>query len=441
MRVGADTVDSWAGSVASGFSAYTRLTAPSIGPHHFGDMASLMVGQVHCPDARAGCAVRGASTTAGPDYEIPSAQSVMTLDEVYSYASMVAMFRSTWWPSGVLSEMAPDSLQLRMLTADAVIRVTMASSRTRQVLDIASKSFAGPGIIWTSDDDDGVTRYVLLANLGNATLEVGVDFAQLGIDARHSCDCTELWNSTKMARVTGPTMSASLRSHASLFVKLTNCGMDAPQMAAVKGSSVGLCTGSSAALPEAECAAWQRVFDAAGGPGWDNCASDRDDPCSCVRVRCDRLGSALRITQLRLDINSLSGTIAPEIGEFKQLTELYGYFNKQLSGTLPSTLSKLGSLKQLLLCGGQLSGTVPSAMYSLAALRQLDLSCNRLSGPLPRLPFEQYSDGCFLGGPELEQCPDGSDRGPTSRNQFACPLPPGADAAGCQASCNATGGQ
>ena len=80
-------------------------------------------------------------------------------------------------------------------------------------------------------------------------------------------------------------------------------------------------------------------------------------------------------------------------------------------------------------------------MYSLAALRQLDLSCNRLSGLLPKLPFEQYSDGCFLGGPELEQCPDGSDRGPTSRNQFACPLPPGADAAGCQASCNATGGQ
>ena len=82
VRVGGDTIDSWTGSVASGFSAYTRLTAPSIGPHHFGDMASLMVGKVHCPDAQAGYAVRGASTTAGPDYEIPSAQSVMTLDEV-----------------------------------------------------------------------------------------------------------------------------------------------------------------------------------------------------------------------------------------------------------------------------------------------------------------------------------------------------------------------
>ena len=69
-----------------------------------------------------------------------------------SYASMVAIFRSTWWPSGVLSDMT--ALQRKMLTNDAVIRVTMAGAKPRQVIDAASKSFAGPGIVWTSSDDD-----------------------------------------------------------------------------------------------------------------------------------------------------------------------------------------------------------------------------------------------------------------------------------------------
>jgi len=54
VRVGSDTVDSWTGSVLNGFSAYTRLTAPSVRPHHFGDLASLMVGKVHCNQGERG---------------------------------------------------------------------------------------------------------------------------------------------------------------------------------------------------------------------------------------------------------------------------------------------------------------------------------------------------------------------------------------------------
>ena len=36
----------------------------------------------------------------GPDYYIPSNRSVMTADEVFSYTSLIAIFRSSWWPSG-----------------------------------------------------------------------------------------------------------------------------------------------------------------------------------------------------------------------------------------------------------------------------------------------------------------------------------------------------
>ena len=48
VRVGADTIDSWGGSIYNGFSEYTQAVAPSVRPHHFGDLASLMVGKVHC---------------------------------------------------------------------------------------------------------------------------------------------------------------------------------------------------------------------------------------------------------------------------------------------------------------------------------------------------------------------------------------------------------
>ena len=248
VRVGADTVDSWAGAMKGGFSEYTRLTAPSVRPHHFGDLASLMVGAVHCnghsshdigrssgggsnttmPTALPeGCAKRGAPTTPGPDYIIPSADSTMTLDEVYAYTSMIAIFRSSWWPSGVLSEMT--ALQRELLTNDAVIRVTMASSGARQVLDIVAQSFAGPGIVWTSDGDvsgvdGGPQKYVLLVNIGdNVTRVVGAAFEQLGIPRAHSCTVNELWNATAMPPASG-VLSAILRPHASLFVSLSGCG-------------------------------------------------------------------------------------------------------------------------------------------------------------------------------------------------------------------------
>ena len=124
------------------------------------------------------------------------------------------------------------ALQLKLLTNDAVIRVTMAGANPRQVVDVASKSFAGPGIVWTSDDgempDDEPTppikKYALLVNLGdNATVSVGAAFEELGVPSAHSCDVQELWNGTRMERASG-VLTATLRPHASLLVVLTNCG-------------------------------------------------------------------------------------------------------------------------------------------------------------------------------------------------------------------------
>jgi alpha-galactosidase len=88
-RLSCDTVDSWPTLLANWEAA--AATASLTGPGRFGDLASLMVGAVH----RNGGAP-------GPDYVIPSPQSSLTEDEVVGYASLVAMSRSTWWPSGAL---------------------------------------------------------------------------------------------------------------------------------------------------------------------------------------------------------------------------------------------------------------------------------------------------------------------------------------------------
>ena len=79
VRVGQDTADTWGGMNTGIDGTTTRLIAPLIQPHHYGDLASLMVGKVH----RSGGAP-------GPDYFIPSTQSHLSTDEVYSFASMGA---------------------------------------------------------------------------------------------------------------------------------------------------------------------------------------------------------------------------------------------------------------------------------------------------------------------------------------------------------------
>ena len=118
-----------------------------------------------------------------------------------------------------------DAFATALLTNDAVIRITMSSNHTRQVVDATSRSLLGPGIVWTSDDTiESTWKYVLLANMGTAQLDVAVDLADLGLSANSRCDVLDLWQwqswprSTRTLRVFG-----GLRSHASALVRLSNC--------------------------------------------------------------------------------------------------------------------------------------------------------------------------------------------------------------------------
>lgn len=168
--------------------------------------------QPHCPGA-----------PYGPDYTIPSAKSQLTEDEVVSYASMVAMYRSSWWPGGALSEM--DAFTLNLLTNDEVIRITMASTRNRQVMDAASDSFNGTGVVWTADDSmEPGWKYVMLVNMGaQHTQPVAVTFVQLGIPPAASCSVRDLWKGAVLPQRAAVELRATLEPHASLLAKLSDC--------------------------------------------------------------------------------------------------------------------------------------------------------------------------------------------------------------------------
>ena len=219
VRTGQDTSDTWGGMASGVNGETTRAIAPLLQPHHFGDLASLMVGKVHALGGHG-----GAKPAPGPDYYIPSAQSQLTEDEVFTFASMVAIFRSSWWPSGALSD--NDEFATALLTNDAVIRIGMASSNTRQVADAESRSLNGPGVVWTSDDElEPSWKYVLLANTGALHANsVSVAFTSLGLTAETRCDVLDLWRWESLPTAAGRLgVWGGLRPHSSLLVRLHNC--------------------------------------------------------------------------------------------------------------------------------------------------------------------------------------------------------------------------
>ena len=69
-------------------------------------------------------------------------------------------------------------------------------------------------------------------------------------------------------------------------------------------------------------------------------------------------GSPIRVTEIDLDFNDLSGTIPPELGDLTYLEELDLGYN-DLSGEIPPELGNLAHLEYLYLNSNELSGAIP----------------------------------------------------------------------------------
>jgi hypothetical protein len=88
--------------------------------------------------------------------------------------------------------------------------------------------------------------------------------------------------------------------------------------------------------------------------------------------------------------NQLSGPIPPELGNMREMAELYLYGNA-LSGPLPESLGGLTQLTYLHLHNNNLTGPVPAEFGRMSRLEELVLSDNEeMAGPLP---FEMTSLG------------------------------------------------
>ncbi|KAK3436375.1 hypothetical protein EUGRSUZ_C00974 [Eucalyptus grandis] len=105
------------------------------------------------------------------------------------------------------------------------------------------------------------------------------------------------------------------------------------------------------------------------------------------------------LTELLLGQNELSGILPTDIVSWKSLTTLNLSHNK-ISGLIPSEIGFLPVLTQLDLSDNQLSGLIPPEIGQLI-LNLLNLSSNRLSGPIPAKLENAAYDTSFLNNPGL----------------------------------------
>ncbi|XP_044341176.1 receptor-like protein kinase 5 [Triticum aestivum] len=93
--------------------------------------------------------------------------------------------------------------------------------------------------------------------------------------------------------------------------------------------------------------------------------------------------------------NNFSGEMPPSLGSGMPLLQAMNLSGNQLSGGIPRSIAKLGSLTQLDLSRNQLAGEIPAELGAMRVLNALDLSSNRLSGdippPLARLQLNQLN--------------------------------------------------
>lgn len=85
---------------------------------------------------------------------------------------------------------------------------------------------------------------------------------------------------------------------------------------------------------------------------------------------------------IRLNSNSLTGTLPGQTSQFLRLTSLE-VANNSLQGVLPFVLGTYPELKEIDLSHNQLSGFLPSNLFISAKLTDLNLSNNNFSGSLP----------------------------------------------------------
>ena len=127
--------------------------------------------------------------------------------------------------------------------------------------------------------------------------------------------------------------------------------------------------------------ALEALYDTTGGAGWTNSTNWKTSAPlgDWYGVTTNASG---RVTELRLSDNGLTGSIPTALGSLVTLRWLDLSLN-ELSGPIPIALVSLVNLVFLELSGNELSGSVPAWLGNMSSLQALYLLGNELTGGVP----------------------------------------------------------
>jgi len=89
-----------------------------------------------------------------------------------------------------------------------------------------------------------------------------------------------------------------------------------------------------------------------------------------------------KVTAIRLLFNNIEGTLPASMSDLGSLKILELSFNK-ISGELPKSFGKMSELEVLALNGNYITGEIPKSYGNMKNLKQLHLSSNQLTGQVP----------------------------------------------------------
>ena len=186
------------------------------------------------------------------------------------------------------------------------------------------------------------------------------------------------------------TLSSLLQQ--TLESKLTGITIDvsAPTITPVEnGCSFSSNTICASLLPNVQCR-WlcdlyqsTSMYQLAGwGTGWGN----GRNPCSTGSTWAGTTCGVTYVERLKIPYQSLQGTLPNSLVSLVEL-DLKGSMG-QISGSIPSSIVSMTSLRKLLLDHSKQSGKVPEKMGSLTALDSLDIAHSEVSGSIPEGVFD-----------------------------------------------------
>jgi hypothetical protein len=121
------------------------------------------------------------------------------------------------------------------------------------------------------------------------------------------------------------------------------------------------------------------LYDSTNGDNWTNHTNWKTDSVSTWYGVTVDTG---RVISLSLNINNLSGTIPSSIGNLSSLRTL-NFASNQITGSIPPEIGNLSNLEYLILTSNQITGSIPPEIGNLSNLKHLYLTDNQITGSIP----------------------------------------------------------